>query len=266
MQPPQCLDADAIRRNLNTNYLGRSLMLVDECTSTNDLADAKATEGAPHGFVVIAERQVKGRGRKGRLWFSPDGGIWLTAVIRPQEPQDLNTLPLICALAVSNATNREFKLDSRVRWPNDVILNNRKLAGVLAEARVKGTKFTYVLVGIGLNANFETKQIDAIRGIAVSLQDSIGYPIRREPLIGSILNEMERMYDMLNSVGEEKILAQLRQVDWSHGKDVRIKMDNREVIGEFYDFETLSKVRILTPLGLQTIKTDAVISVEYESN
>jgi BirA family biotin operon repressor/biotin-[acetyl-CoA-carboxylase] ligase len=263
---PERFDADLLQKKLRSKYLGRPLMLVQECRSTNDVAAVKAAEGAPHGFVVIAEKQTVGRGREGRRWFSPEGGIWLTAIVRPQNHQDLGTLPLVCALAICNAINREFKLDSRVRWPNDVMLNDRKLGGVIAESKVKGTKFMYVLLGVGLNANFETDRISAIRGTAVSLFDVLRTPICREALVGSILNETEKLYDLLNSIKGKRILAMLRKIDWSRGKNVRIKLGDRELVGVVDGYDTLSKMRILTAQGLETLDTSDVVSVEYESN
>jgi BirA family biotin operon repressor/biotin-[acetyl-CoA-carboxylase] ligase len=241
-------------------------MLVQECASTNDVATAKAAEGAPHGFVVIAERQTAGRGRQGRRWFSPSGGIWLTAIIRPQHHQDPSTLPLICALAITNAINQAFKVDSRVRWPNDIMLNDRKLGGVIVESKVKGTKFMHVLLGIGINANFETDQIEAVRGTAVSLLDALNAPIGREVLIASILNETERLYDLSNSTKGDRILVMLRQIDWSRGKNARIELGNHEVVGVVDGYETLSKMRIVTAQGFETVETSDVVSVEYESN
>jgi len=263
---PGRFDAELIRKSLKTKYLGRSLKLLQQCASTNNVAAANAAKGVPHGFVVIAEKQTAGRGREGRRWFSPEGGIWLTAVIRPQSHEELGTLPLICALAVCNAVNREFRLDSRVRWPNDIILNDRKLGGIIVESKVKGSKFLYVLLGIGLNANFETDRISAIRGTAVSLFDVLRSPICREALVGSILNEIETLLDSSNSIKRDRILVELTCIDWSRGKKARIKLGNREIVGIINGYATLSRVRVLTMRGLETIETSAVVSVEYESN
>jgi BirA family biotin operon repressor/biotin-[acetyl-CoA-carboxylase] ligase len=262
---PERFDAELIRKSLKTKYLGRSLKLLQQCTSTNNVAAANAAKGVPHGFVVIAEKQTAGQGRERRRWFSPEGGIWLTAVIRPQSHEELGTLPLICALAVCNAVNREFRLDSRVRWPNDIMLNDRKLGGIIVESKVKGSKFLYVLLGIGLNANFETDRVSAIRGTAVSLLDVLHSPICREALVGSILNETETLLDS-DSTKRDIILAELTRIDWSRGKKARIKLGNRELVGIIDGYTTLSRVKVLTVQGLETIETSAVVSVEYESN
>ena len=241
-------------------------MIVHECTSTNDLAEMKATEGAPHGFVVISETQTNGRGREGREWVSPFGGIWLTLLIRPDQSSNLSALPLVCALAVCRAANKDLAAHSKVRWPNDVMINDRKLAGVLAQAKVEGTKFVHVLVGIGLNANFQTNQIEAIRGMAVSMLDMLGTPIHREPLICSMLYEAEQMYELLESTNDDQLLSMIRQVDWSRGRNVRIKTSDRQITGAFDDYTTLSKARIRTERQLVVVETNDVVSVEYESN
>jgi BirA family biotin operon repressor/biotin-[acetyl-CoA-carboxylase] ligase len=241
-------------------------MLVAECTSTNDLAATQADQGAPNGFTVIAERQTAGRGREGRQWFSPDGGIWMTTLIRPGRLDEVSALPITAAIATSTATNHVCKVQSRVRWPNDIMLNERKVAGVIVEAKTKGPNLVHALIGTGLNANFQFSRIDPIHDRAISLLDVLGTDISREKLIASILNEMEGLYNTLTSGATETILSLLNQNDWSIGRHVRVKTGSNEVVGVVDGYESLSKTRIRTPKGFEIIETSSVVSVEYESN
>ena len=266
LQGPLRLDADIIQRKLSSRYVGRSLLVVEECSSTNDLAAEKAERSATNGFTVIAEKQTAGRGREGRQWSSPPGGIWMTTLIRPHDFEEVSALPLIGALATSMATNFTLKLDSRVRWPNDVILNDRKLAGVIAETKVRGSEPIYVLLGVGVNANFQVSRTDSIREIAISLSDILGRTICREDLIASILNETEELYNLLRSGKRDRILSILGKFDCSRGTKVRVKLGDRDLAGVFGDYETLTKVRIVTTQGFETVDTGTVVSVEYKSN
>jgi BirA family biotin operon repressor/biotin-[acetyl-CoA-carboxylase] ligase len=146
------------------------------------------------------------------------------------------------------------------------MLNERKLAGVIVEAKTKGSNLVHTLIGIGLNANFKFSRIDPIRDTAISLLDALGTNISREELIASILNEMEELYNALASGATETIMSLLNQNDWSLGKRVRVKTGNNEVVGVVDSYESLSKTRIRTAKGFEIIETSSVVSVEYESN
>jgi len=261
------LDQAILLRNLKTVHLGRSLIVMNECTSTNDVAAKMADEGAAHGFTVVAERQTKGRGRHGRFWFSPAGGIWFTVLLRPPSFfQPLDALPLMGALAVAQSIASELSIKARVRWPNDVAVNDRKIAGVNTEARFKGKEMPYALVGVGLNANLETRQLNTIRDTATSLQILLGTPINREQLICTVLLETEHLFELLCAGQEEEVVNLLRECECSRGRMVRVKLRSTQISGTIDDYETLTTVRVVTPQGSETVETSIVASVEYQSN
>jgi BirA family biotin operon repressor/biotin-[acetyl-CoA-carboxylase] ligase len=261
------IQREAILSNLRTTYLGKQLVVEEQCTSTNDVAEKIANEEGPHGAVVIAEKQSKGRGRYGRSWYSPMGGIWFTVLLRPPTfLQPLKALPLVGALAVARMVSSELGIKARVKWPNDVTVDDRKIAGVVVEARSKGNEVTYVLLGVGINANFESSQITALGLTGTSLQTLLGVPINREKLICSVLLETERLYESLCLSEDEVIVALLRDCDCSRGRKVSVKFHDRQISGVIEDYPTLSTVTIITPGGHETIETGTVISVEYESN
>ena len=262
--PP--LDELAIAQNLKTRHLGRKISITTECTSTNDIVKTSAGKGAPHGFVSISETQSAGRGRLGRPWISPVGGIWLSVLLRPRGHQPfLDSLPLLGALAIAEAVSSQLRLKARVRWPNDVVVDDQKIAGVLAEAKSKGNELAYAILGLGINANFSIDEIGASSN-AATLQSLLGAPIDRVALICSILLEVENLYEMLCAGMVEKIVSFLRELECSRGRSVSVKLQGRELLGIVDDYETLGRVRILTRHGSQSVDTNALLSVEYQSN
>ena len=122
----QRLDPDSILRDLRTHCFGRSLVILDESSSTNDVVASTAEDGAPHGAVVIAETQRAGRGRLGRAWYSPRGGIWMSILIRPKRALSFSdSLPLVGALGLAKTLGLNWRVRAAVRWPNDVVVDGR---------------------------------------------------------------------------------------------------------------------------------------------
>jgi BirA family biotin operon repressor/biotin-[acetyl-CoA-carboxylase] ligase len=222
--------------------------------------------GAPHGFVSISETQSAGRGRFGRSWTSPAGGIWLSILLRPEGRQSfVDSFPLLGALAIAAAVSSQLRLKARVRWPNDVVVGDRKIAGVLAEAKSKGNELAYAILGIGINANFTPNEIEASAN-AATLQSLHGAPIDRVALICRVLSEFENLYDLLCAGNDEKIVSLVKELDCSRGRNVRVKLPDRELLGTLEDYAGLRRVRLLTREGPKFIETTTLLSVEYQSN
>lgn len=261
------LDEDSIIRGLKTRSFGRSLVIVDECGSTNDVMKGMAESGAPNGSVVIAETQTAGRGRLGRAWYSPRGGVWLSILVKAQElPSLLNSLPLVGALGIAKPLAEKWGLNARVRWPNDVVVGWRKIAGISVESKSKGNELIYAILGIGINANFDSNKIAAISGASASLLILLGGPVNRENLITVILSETEKMYESLHGSGGKDLVALLRELDCSRGEHVKVRTPEREIVGIIDDYESLSRVRIITGNGFESIENSALVSVDYQSD
>lgn len=256
---------EAVLEKLRTRQLGRTLQIVDKCSSTNDIAAQWADAGAAHGYTVIAEEQTAGRGRQGRSWLSPRGGIWMTTILRPPFTfNPPNGLPLLGALAIAKAISSSLGVKSMVRWPNDVVVNHHKLAGVLAETKFSGNQMEYALLGMGINANFHPDMIKEIGATSESLLHLIGSPINREALICSLLLETEDLYELASSHRDDDVKALLRNLDCSRGKNVKIKVEGEEIEGVLEDYDTITQVRIKIPHGTyKLLETGSVISVEY---
>lgn len=213
------MTSSALAAALSTTTLGRSLHILEETSSTNSVASALAQNGAADGTVVFAERQTAGRGRLGRQWYSPPGKNLYASVLLRRTPvsehaaQWLNWVPLLSALAVGRAIQVMTGLQPSLKWPNDILLGERKVGGLLCESSGLGTLSSFVIVGIGLNVNVWREAFpEDLRDHATSLAAEAGHPFDRVALLAMILSELELRYDAFFSN---------RFADISHEYDLR---------------------------------------------
>ena len=181
---------------LETKSLGRNLRFIDEIDSTNNEIRRMAENGAPDGTLAIAEIQTAGKGRRGRAWTSPRGsGIWMSFLLRPDfAPEYASMLTLVAAMSVEKGIREQTGLDCQIKWPNDIVLNGRKICGILTEMSTEEDSIRYVVVGIGINVN--TKDFpEEISKTATSLAIETGHIVRRAPLVASILKAWEGFYE-----------------------------------------------------------------------
>jgi len=261
------IDKPAILQRLETKCFGRSLVLLDECTSTNDVAARIAEEGAPHGAVVIAETQLAGRGRHGRSWYSSRGGVWMSVLLKPEgRVFPIDSFPIIAAVAIAKTMVLSWRIKARVRWPNDVVIDGRKVAGILVESKSKGNELTYAIIGVGINANVDTSPVESIRGSSTSLNSILNAPIDRVQLIVAVLSNLEAMFESVQAGDERAALDQLAELDYSRGRRVRVRTVDSDLRGSFDSYESLATARIRAGGGINLVDTNAAVSVDYESD
>ena len=183
----------ALREGLTTRRFGRRLEYRAVLGSTQDLARELARAGAPEGPVVLAGRQTAGRGRLGRSFISPRGGLYFTVILRPAL-EHLRPLPVIAALAVARGLEQVADLRTALKWPNDVLVGGRKICGILLESEITGQVVNYVLLGIGVNVNADMSAYPEIAAIATSAAAEAGRPVSREVLAAAVLNDLEELY------------------------------------------------------------------------
>ncbi len=198
------LTVDSIQRHLSTRILGQSLCLLEETDSTNTVATALALQGAKDGTTVVADQQTAGRGRRGRSWFSPPGVNLYCSVIVLRQPSPerkahwLPWIPLASALACADAIQQETSLTPSLKWPNDLLVNDRKMGGLLCESACRWDGIPFVIIGIGLNVNLDRDRFpDDLRASATSLLAEIGRPVDRARLLAGLLAQLERRLEML---------------------------------------------------------------------
>jgi BirA family biotin operon repressor/biotin-[acetyl-CoA-carboxylase] ligase len=233
---PDLLLAPLLYRQLPQGaQFGRHVVWLPEVDSTNAIAAQLAAKGAPHGTVVTALVQNGGRGRRGRAWFSPQGGLWMSLILRRPLPlAKAHELTLLTSVAVHRAVRRQTDLPLAIKWPNDLLCRGRKVCGILAEIRAEGETVEHAVLGIGLNTNIpDTDFPSDIREIATSLLVESGRPVSHLQLVGELFRELEPMYDAL-ARGEDSFAAvadEWRAHSATLGQRVRVQTGHRVLTG-----------------------------------
>lgn len=204
-----------------------------QTNSTMDVAKALAQKGAEGGTIVIAECQTHGRGRLGRGWFSPKGGIYLTLILKPEiSPAYAPRINLMASIAVARAIRNLFGLKAELKWPNDVLIKGKKVCGILAEMEAETDVVKFVNVGIGINANTAVSQHEKR---ATSLKEELGKEVSRKEFLNSVLKEINRQQVLLT---KGDLLEEWRDLSATLGRDVRIVAPGGEIIGQAIDIDT----------------------------
>lgn len=206
IESPDVLSQSEIVSRLETAWAGRSLYYFDETGSTNMDAKRLAEEGAPHGTTVVADMQKNGRGRRGRAWQSPAGrAVYMTILLKPDfAPDKASMLTLVMALSVAEAVEEVTGLQTGIKWPNDIVVNRKKICGILTEMNVESDYIQYVVCGVGINVNNDDpEEFPAeIAQTATSLKIESGQKISRAMLIGQVLAYFEKNYDTFVANGD----------------------------------------------------------------
>lgn len=220
---PDRLDAAKIAAVIPDHPWLQNLILLDEAGSTNTYARRLAAEGAPAGTVVLAERQTAGRGRLGRTFLSPAGGLYCSVILRPDaKPEALMHLTAAAAVAAMRAVESSCGLTPKIKWPNDLVCGRKKLCGILTELSVEAESriVDAVIVGIGINCN-QTEFDPAIADMAASLQLETGRPVDRNLLAGNLIHAMYALSLTLFSE-KESWLRRFRENCMTVGQDVKL--------------------------------------------
>ncbi len=246
------LEPSALQQLLTTHTFGRVLQVWPSATSTNDLVKTLAQDGAPEGTVVIADHQTNGRGRQGRTFASPAGvGIYLSLLLRPQiDMARLPQLTLVSAVATAQALTAYSALPVQLKWPNDVEVYGKKVAGILCEAAVSPSTATLAIIGIGINVNTALEDFPLeLQPFVTSLALAAGHSWSRAPLIALLLAHLERLYTLFQQGHMATILAQ-----WLHygpivGRRVRFTQDTRALTGIVAGLDEDGALRVHDPAG-----------------
>jgi BirA family biotin operon repressor/biotin-[acetyl-CoA-carboxylase] ligase len=191
----QGFSVEAFQARLRARYVGRRFFYYEHLPSTQDAARQEAERDAPEGTTILADQQTAGRGRLGREWVSPAGAnLYFSVVLRPAV-EHLRTLGMIWPLAICQAVGEVAGLSARVKWPNDVLVGPRKLAGVLIDSEFSGGRVDYAIAGIGLNVNLDVSAHEEIRAIATSISAELGHEVAREELLATVLRRFEELYE-----------------------------------------------------------------------
>ncbi|MBI4188615.1 MAG: biotin--[acetyl-CoA-carboxylase] ligase [Chloroflexi bacterium] len=216
----ESLSSEAVTRDLVTGFVGQRVVYHPRLTSTMDLARQEAQQGAAEGTIVLADEQSAARGRLKRVWLSPIGSLPLSIILYPP----LTILPsliMIASLAVVHSIEQTAGLKPQIKWPNDVLINGKKVCGILIETDVRGKTVKYAVIGIGINVNLRLADFPEITPIATSLSDELGKDVSRLEVLRCLLVELERLYLSLSSGGT--VYEEWRDRLVTLGKKVRVK-------------------------------------------
>ena len=194
------LDPKNIQASLSTKTFGRRLRILPEVSSTNTYAQGLAESGNAHGTVIVAEQQTAGRGRLNRTWFSPPGlNLYTSVILLPaRSVRNMSWIPLIAGLALTETVHHVCGLKATLKWPNDILLNDKKFGGILCEGNSQGPSKQVVVVGIGLNVNMsETDFPEDLHDQSTSLRIHTGTAVNRNTLLAQLLNALEAWYTRL---------------------------------------------------------------------
>ena len=209
-----------ITDNLGTRFIGQKVIYYPQLTSTMDVARKEAQQGAAEGTVVIADEQTAGKGRVKRVWLSPKGSIALSIILCP-DVLYLPRLIMLASLAVVHSIQAVTGLKSQIKWPNDVLINGKKVCGILIESDVQRNTVAYAIIGIGINVNFRLSDFPEILPTATSLADELGENVSRLDLIRCLLVETERLYLALPA--GESVYQEWRDRLVTLGRSVQVK-------------------------------------------
>lgn len=264
---PDILTREEIAQYLNTRYIGRDIQYYESIESTNKLAKEIAQNKGTQGTVIISEEQTQGRGRLGRSWTSPKGkGVWMSIVVKPEiDPIDASKITQITAASVYSALS-EMKIETQIKWPNDIILNDKKVCGILTEMSSEMMQINYMVVGIGINVNLDLENIPQdIREKATSLKIETGQEIDRKELIGRILNKFEYFYDLFVKQGDiSEAIYICREKSILLGKKIRVIERKQELQREAVDLTENGELIVRDEFGNTSIVISGEVSVRGE--
>jgi BirA family biotin operon repressor/biotin-[acetyl-CoA-carboxylase] ligase len=232
---PDVLHADDLLARLGkTRVVGRDIRVFEETTSTNDVIEKLARDGVKEGAVVFAESQRKGRGRLGRKWISPSHkGLWFSILLRPDlRPQETTQLTVASATAIVRAIRSETGVSAEIKWPNDILVRGKKVAGILTELNAELDHVKYVILGIGVDVNVSAAEFPLeVRRTATSLSIEAGAPIARPALAASILRELDEDYRRVTTRNFPALADEWEAACTTLGRQVSIRTGDRQIRG-----------------------------------
>lgn len=250
-----------LKWDLKTEVIGKKIYSYQILESTNTIAYRLAVDGAQEGTVISAEGQTKGRGRMGRSWFSPKGvSIYLSIILKPKiYPFEAPKITLAAAVSVAEAINRTTSLSALIKWPNDILIQDKKVCGILTEMDAEVDRINFLILGIGINVNVN-KEI--LPEGATSIIEELGKEFSRLELAKEVLRELDSNYLIFKRDGFAPILKQWQKLSYLSGRRVRVVCQNRKVEGYVVSIDDLGALVLRLDNGfLERILAGDVVMV-----
>ena len=247
---PDRLSPDELRKTLQTRIIGKELLFFDEVDSTNDAAMEKGAKVLAEGLVVLSEGQTHGKGRLGRTWVSPKNvNIYMSVLLRPDiSPQHAPVMTMMSAISTARAITEVTGLETTIKWPNDVLIDRKKVSGILTEMNAEQERINYVVIGIGINVNMKREDFPVdLRVPATSLAECLGKRVDRMNLLLMLIRILEQDYDELKKDGIMSIFNRWRKGCDILNRRIKVSLPGEEITGVAED---------LTPEGGLMVRLD----------
>jgi len=244
-----------VARDLNTKFVGKKIHYFESVATTMNVAMQLGMEGASEGTLVLAESQTRGRGRLGRSWLSPKyKGIYFSLILKPKiSPDRTPILTLLAAVSICQAVKEVAGQDLQIKWPNDIIMHNKKLGGILTELSAEMDEVNFVVIGVGLNVNNDKK---SLLSSATSLKEQKKEQNNRVTLLQEILRRIEKNYLLFQESGARPIIEKWREHSITLGRRVKVYCQNEHIEGEALDIDIDGGLLVRKDSGL----TEKVLS------
>lgn len=247
---PDRLCPDEIRQTLKTGTIGKELLFFNEVDSTNDVAMQSGAKGLAEGLVVLSEGQSHGKGRMGRTWVSPKNvNIYISILLRPDiSPQYAPVMTMMSAISTARAITEVTGLETTIKWPNDILIDKKKVSGILTEMNAEQERINYIVAGIGINVNMKKQDFpEDLRMPATSLAECLGKRVDRMNLLFALIKILEQDYDELKNGGIKSIFRRWRKGCDILNRRIKVSLPGEEITGVAED---------LTPEGGLIMRLD----------
>ena len=236
---PDRMSPDEIKGSIKTGIIGKDLLFFDEVDSTNDIAMDSGAKGAAEGLVVLAEGQSHGKGRMGRTWVSPKNvNLYVSILLRPDiSPPHAPVLTMMAALSTAQAITDVTGLETMIKWPNDILVDQKKVSGILTEMNAEQERINYVVIGIGINVNMKNGDFpENLRMPATSLLGCTGKRVDRMNLLCTLIETLERDYEDLRNKGVMSIFERWCKRCDILGRHINVSLQGEVITGVAEDF------------------------------
>ncbi|MFZ5988119.1 MAG: biotin--[acetyl-CoA-carboxylase] ligase [Bacillota bacterium] len=267
---PDIINSWEISQGLDTKIIGKRVHYFKEVDSTNNYAKKIAMEGCEDGTVVAADCQTSGRGRLGRGWSSSDKkGIWMSFVLRPAIGlEEIQVITLAASVAVASAIKESIGVEAGIKWPNDIVLDGKKVCGILTEMNMEMERVNFLVLGIGVNvrqqkSDFPQEIQEKATSLDIYLKEKLGSDlnIRRSELIKIILFKFEEVYDKVNNGALDEIISLWKKYSVTLGKEVCITFKDRQYTGTAEDIDSSGKLIVRCSDGVTREVLSGEVSV-----
>lgn len=263
VQEPDVLNESEIRSRLTTKWAGNHICYFDVTDSTNLQAKLLAERGAAHGTLAVADTQTAGRGRRGRQWDSPSGtNLYFTLLLRPQfQPSQASMLTIVMAASVARAIKECGIKEIQIKWPNDLVLNGKKICGILTEMSAEPDCIHYVVIGVGINIGQYTFP-EELRETATSIANETGREIRRAELLQKILECFEEVSDGFCRIGNlSGLLADYEECLVNKNREVKVLDPKGEYTGTAKGITETGELIVIDSTGAKKLVYAGEVSV-----